>query len=200
MEENIKGPEDLLRYKICVSGAAETSHCGLDSFADAELLGKEIADHGLILTDGATTGFPYWAAKGAKLAGGIVIGFSPASTMREHREVYGLPIDYHDMIFFTGARYSNRNLLLVRASDAVVFGCGRIGTINEFTNAFEERKPIGILEGSWETDELFREIIKRSNREDEVGNRIVYDADPKTLVEKLIKIIEVEAQNGERIL
>lgn len=192
--------EVVLRYKVCVSGAAETSHCGVDSFADAERLGHEIASHNLILTDGATTGFPYWAAKGAKMAGGIVIGFSPAATIREHREIYGLPTDYHDMIFFTGARYSNRNLMLIRASDAVIFGCGRIGTINEFTNAFEERKPIGILEGCWDTDELFREIIKRSNREHEVGDRIVYDNDPKRLIEKLVTIIARELENGDRVL
>lgn len=196
MENN----KEFLKYKICVSGAAETSHCGADAFADAETIGGEIARHNAILVDGATTGFPYWAAKGAKKAGGMVIGFSPASTQYEHSEVYGLPTDYHDVVFYLGTRYSMRNLILIRSSDAVVFGCGRIGTINEFTDAFEEHKPLGVLEGCWDTDELFREIIKRSNREHELGNRIVYDSDPKALIERLIEIIAQETASTERLL
>jgi uncharacterized protein (TIGR00725 family) len=196
----MENEKEFTKYKICVSGAAETSHCGMDAFADGEVLGREIALHDAILTDGATTGFPYWSAKGAKMAGGMVIGFSPASTWFEHTQVYGLPTDYHDMIFYTGARYSMRNLLLIRSSDAVVFGCGRIGTINEFTNAFEEGKPIGVLEGDWETDELFRDIIAKSNREAEVGDRIVYNKDPKALIEQLIEVIAREEKNEERLL
>ncbi|MFH1188233.1 MAG: hypothetical protein V1652_00100 [bacterium] len=192
--------DTVSKYKICVSGAAETGHCGMDSFIDAEKLGYEIAQHNAILTDGATTGFPYWAAKGAKKEGGMVIGFSPAATSYEHTEVYGLPTDYHDVIFYLGTRYSMRNLILIRSSDAVVFGCGRIGTINEFTNAFEEHKPIGILEGAWETDELFKQIIKGSNREHEIGDKIVYDTDPKALIEKLIDILARDVHNTERLL
>ena len=72
------------KYKICVSGAAETGHCGPEAFNIAEELGKEIVRHDAVLVDGATTGFPYWAAKGAKEEGGIVVGLSPAATEKEH--------------------------------------------------------------------------------------------------------------------
>jgi len=47
-------------------------------------LGKEIISQGAVLVNGATTGFPYWAAKGAKTSGGIVVGISPASSEAEH--------------------------------------------------------------------------------------------------------------------
>ena len=156
------------KYKICVSGAAETSHCGPDAFKQAEEIGREIHTSGAILITGATTGFPYWSAKGCKEAGGIVVGVSPAKTEREHVERYDLPMDYHDFIFYTGAGYAGRNLLLTRLADAVIFGCGRMGTVNEFTIAFEDKKPIGILEGSWETDEVFKNIIEHSHRADEM--------------------------------
>ena len=99
---------DAPRFKICVSGAAETEHCGERSFEVAYNLGKEIARHNCILVEGATTGFPYFAAKGAKEAGGVVVGFSPAHTEREHIENYGLPIDYRDLIVYTGFGYSGR--------------------------------------------------------------------------------------------
>jgi len=180
------------KYKICVSGAAETSHCGEGAFVKAEELGKEIIQQGGVLINGATTGFPYWTAKGAKNAGGIVVGISPAASEREHIEKYELPIDYHDLIIYTGFGYSGRNLLLTRASDAVIVGCGRMGTINEFTIAFEDKKPIGILEGDWETDELAKTIIEKSQRAEEMKDKIVYSKDPKELVNKIIELIKKE--------
>jgi len=182
--------DSYLKHKICVSGAAETDHCGDNALDIAEELGREIARHNAVLIEGATTGFPYWAAKGAKSEGGLVIGFSPATGEKEHVEFYKLPLDYRDVIVYTGFAYSGRNLILTRASDAVIVGCGRMGTINEFTIAFEDAKPIGILEGDWETDEVFRMLIEKSHRADEAEGRIIFERDPKVLLDKLIPLIE----------
>ncbi|TSC71752.1 MAG: hypothetical protein G01um101448_1098, partial [Parcubacteria group bacterium Gr01-1014_48] len=141
-----------LRPKICVSGAAETGHCGVSAMELSKEMGREIIRQGGILVTGATTGVPLWSAMGAKEVGGTSIALSPASTEAEHVNVYKLPLDYLDLIIFTGFGYSGRNLLLTRSSDAVLIGCGRIGTINELTIAFEDSKPIGVLQGEWETD------------------------------------------------
>jgi len=174
------------KYKICVSGAAETSHAGPNAMEQAKALGREIAEQGAVLVTGATTGFPLWATMGAKEAGGWSIGLSPASTEREHVEVYNLPLDYLDIIIYTGFGYSGRNLLMTRSSDAVIIGAGRVGTINEFTVAFEDGKPIGILEGEWETDEVIRDIMAKGHRTRE---NIIFDKDPKNLVKRLIEIL-----------
>lgn len=202
MDELKKEPlaDTSLKYKICVSGAAETGHCGVDAFKIGEELGREIVRHNGVVVDGATTGFPYWAAKGAKSVGGIVIGLSPAVNERHHVETYKLPLDYHDLVIYTGFNYSGRNLLLVRSADAVVFGCGRLGTINEFTIAFEDKKPIGILQGEWETDETLDEIIKKSHRAEEMIDHIVHDKDPKVLLDKLMVVIEKFKNNGQVVL
>ena len=111
----------------------------------AMALGREVIEQGAILVTGATTGFPLWASRAAKEAGGIAIGLSPAASGQEHVELYKLPLDYMDLITYTGFGYSGRNLLMTRSSDAVLIGCGRIGTINEFTVAFEDQKPLGVL-------------------------------------------------------
>lgn len=179
------------KYKICVSGAAETGHFKSDVLKIAEELGKEIARHDCILVEGATTGFPFWSAKGAKEEGGIVIGFSPATSEKNHVEQFQLPLDYHDVIVYTGFDYSGRNLILTRAADAVIVGPGRLGTINEFTIAFEDKKPIGILEGDWETDELLRLLIEKSHRQEEMKDKIVFSSNPKEIVEKLLEIIKI---------
>lgn len=182
-------PHSHLKFKICVSGAAETGHCAPDALDRAKALGREIVRHGAILVTGATTGFPFWAAIGAKEEGGISIGLSPAETEREHIERYKLPVDYMDMIVYTGFGYSGRNLLLTRSSDAVIVGCGRMGTLNEFTIAFEDEKPIGVLVGSGGTADMIRDIVERSHRG---PGKIIYDDNPKTLVEKVIALIRKE--------
>jgi uncharacterized protein (TIGR00725 family) len=183
-----------LKYKICVSGAAETGHCGPTALKDAEEIGREIARQGLVLMTGATTGIPYWAAKGAKAEGGIVIGLSPASSKLQHVKTYRLPLDYHDLIIYTGFAYSGRNLLLTRASDAVVVLCGRIGTINEFTIAFEDKKPIGVLEGSWATDDVIMEILREGHRG---MGKVIFSKKPVDLIDKVIESIEKEeSKNG----
>jgi len=180
------------KYKICVSGSAKIDGFGEEALKFGEEVGKEIVRHNAVLVDGATTGFPFWAAKGAKEEGGVVVGFSPAATEREHITVYNLPTEHHDFIVYTGFNYSGRNLLLVRAADAVVFGPGRMGTLNEFTITFEDKKPIGILKGEWDTDETVELIIERSHRAPEMEGKIVFAESPKELLDKLVKVIDAE--------
>jgi len=175
------------QIKICVSGAAETGTCGIDALEKAKELGREIARQGAILVTGATTGFPFWTAMGAKEEGGISIGISPAAGEHEHVEVYKLPIDYLDLIIYTGFGYSGRDLLLTRCADAVICGCGRIGTIHEFTVAFEDGKPIGIFEGPWEMGAELKEIIEKGHRP---NAKIVYGNDPRKLLEEVIALVK----------
>ena len=174
-----------MKYKFVVSGAAETGHCAVDADKKAYDVGQEIVKHNGILITGATSGIPNFAAKGAKEAGGISIGISPAASYVAHVKSYKLPTEYYDFIIYTGFDYSGRNLLLTRSSDAVIVICGRIGTLNEFTIAFEDNKPIGILKGPWETDETLQDIITKSHRPNE---KIVSGEDNKKLVSDIIAI------------
>ncbi len=191
-EKKIKGHKDEtfhLKYKIAISGAAETGHCAPDTLEKTELLGKMIAERGIVLVTGATTGTPYWAAKGAKEAGGFVVGFSPAVSKVAHVKTYHLPVDYHDLIVYTGFDYSGRNLILMRSSDAVITICGRIGTLNEFTIGFEDKKPQGVLTGTGGTADMLQDLIAKSHRGP--GN-VVFDSDPEKLLDKVIALIQEE--------
>ncbi len=175
------------QIKICVSGAAETGHCGIGALEKAKELGREIARQGAILVTGATTGFPFWAAMGAKEEGGISIGFSPAATEQEHAETFKLPLDYMDMIIYTGFGYPGRDLLLTRSVDIVICGCGRIGTIHEFTVAFEDGKVVGIYEGPWDMGEELKEILEKSHRP---NAKVITGSDPKKLVADAIALLK----------
>jgi hypothetical protein len=184
---NFESKHGHRQVKICVSGAAETGHCGINALDKAKELGREIARRGAVLLTGATTGFPLWVAMGAKEEGGISVGISPAANEREHVDVYKLPLDYMDLIIYTGFGYPGRDILLTRSADAVICGCGRVGTIHEFTVAFEDGKPIGIFEGPWEMGNQLKEIVEKGHRP---NPKIVADADPKNLLDGLMALIE----------
>jgi hypothetical protein len=179
----------FMKFKICVSGAAETGHCSSTALENSKELGREIARNNAVLVTGATTGVPLWAAIGAKEKGGISIGLSPAASEREHIENYKLPVDYFDLIIYTGFGYSGRNLLLTRSSDAIIVSCGRMGTLNEFTIAFEDEKPIGVLTDSGGTADEIKEIVEKAKRG---PGKIVYDSEPKTLVAKVLELARKE--------
>src|SRR5262245_39150622 len=99
--------KQTIQYAICVSGAASGQTVEEDKNL-AMRLGAAIARRGHIVTTGATVGLPFYAAKGAKEAGGMSIGFSPAGNVREHLRKYRLPRDYFDFINYTGMRYVGR--------------------------------------------------------------------------------------------
>ena len=190
----------FMKPKLCVSGSADTTHLTPDAIVKTEELGKEVIRQGGILVTGATTGLPLWAAKGAKSEGGTSIGFSPADTEHEHLHSYKLPTEYMDLIIYTGFGYPGRDLILTKSVDAVFITAGRVGTIHEFTIAFEDSKPIGILEGDWATDEIIELIIQKANRP---NDKIVFDPDPKRLVEKVLELVEKDKkevyENHKRI-
>ena len=116
MEDNNK--HNHLKIKVGVSGAAETGTCGIHAFDQAKELGREVIRQGGIIVTGATTGFPLWSAMGAKEERGISIGLSPAANEKEHVESYRLPIDYMDLIVYTGFGFPGRDLLFTRSCDA----------------------------------------------------------------------------------
>lgn len=177
------------KYKIAVSGAAQIKHCTKGAEILAEKIGEEIARQKCILITGATTGMPYYSAKSCKEKGGISIGFSPAASEAAHLKAYKLPSEYFDVIIYTGFDYSGRNLLMTNAADGVIIICGRMGTLNEFTTAFEDQKPIGVLEGTGGTADKIKLIATGPFRG---VKKIVYDKDPKKLIQKLIKLIDKE--------
>lgn len=178
-----------LKYKICVSGSAVTDGAVPGTLEKAEALGRMIAERGMVLVTGATTGIPYWAAKGAKEANGIVIGLSPAVSKLAHVKTYHLPTDYHDLIIYTGFDYSGRNLLLTRTADAVITICGRVGTLNEFTIAFEDKKPQGVLTGTGGESDEIENILRIAHRG---MGKVVFDPDPKSLLDKVVIMIKEE--------
>jgi uncharacterized protein (TIGR00725 family) len=152
-------------------------------------VGRAIASHSdAQISTGATSGFPLYVAKGYKENGtGFSIGLSPAASKKEHLEAYKMPLDYNDVVIYTGFGFPGRDMMLVRSSDAIILGCGRIGTIHEFTVAWESDMPIGILEGEWSTDEVIKNIIDNSNRQNDL---VIFESDPIKLVDRVMELVK----------
>jgi len=179
----------LIRYSICISGAAGGKTV-VSGQSLAERLGKAIAEAGHIVTTGATVGLPYFAAAGAVKMGGMSIGFSPASSIREHLRKYRLPVDAFDFINYTGMSYVGRDLYLVQSSDAVITVGGRFGSLHEFTSALESGKPCAILTGSMGTADIIPMLMQ--TLEPVGGARVIYDENPEALVEKVIALLDAQ--------
>jgi uncharacterized protein (TIGR00725 family) len=180
----------MRQFKICVSGGSEGKNAQ-KAYGLARKVGETIAKKGHVLITGATSGVPFEAAKAAKKAGGSNIGFSPAGTEIEHAKKYRLPMDpkIFDHIIYTEAGYAGRNLLMVRSADATIMIDGRMGTMNEFTDAYEEDEIVGVLEGSGGTADLVRAILEAAGK----GLRkVIFETDAERLVEKVIERIKKE--------
>jgi len=176
-----------LRYSICVSGAA-SGDTVQSAKQKAYEMGRAVAKSGHILTTGATVGLPYFAAMGAKEAGGMSIGFSPAVSLREHLRKYRLPTNCFDFINFTGLHYVGRDLYLVQSSNAVLTIGGRFGSLHEFTSALEAHKPCGILVGSGGTADQIPKLMEALEPPDD--NLVLEDENPERLVQKIIAILD----------
>lgn len=154
----------------------------------ARELGEAIAQRGHVFINGACPGLPHDAMLAAKEAGGLTMGISPAFSEYEHINEYQSPAG-HDIIVFTGLGFMERDIINIRSSDAIVIVGGGIGTLNELTIAYDEGRPIGIITNSGgisnAVPHIVEELCKRS-----IPPNMVFDDDPKKLLDKLEVVIE----------
>jgi len=169
-----------MKTKIGVMGSA--GEAATPTIGDtARALGQAIAARDLILFTGATTGVIHLVGKAARYGGAFHIGISPAENEREHIERFQLPTDACDAIVYTGFGLKGRNVVLVRSSDVVVFIAGSIGSLNEFTIAYDEGKIIGCLTGTGGVADEIKRIAETFPKR--TSARIVYDNDPAKLLD-----------------
>lgn len=175
--------EMIIKPKIGVMGSAndtlsDADKSRLESIADE--LGRVIAESDCVLITGATTGLPDMVSRSARKRGGLTIGVSPAANHREHTERYRLPIDGAEVIIYTGFGLKGRNVINIRASDVVIIFGGGMGTLNEFTIAYDEGKVIGVLEGSGGVANHIREIVDYARKN--TSSKLIYHASPAELI------------------
>lgn len=184
--------------KIAVYGSAGEGVTP-ETVERSRALGAAIARRGHALITGACTGLPHEAVLGAKAQGGRVIGFSPAPDLDKHR-TYGLPVEGYDEWIFIPRDYAwienlwvcykYRNLSSAADCDAAVIVSGRIGTLNEYTAAYDLVKPLGALLGTGGLADYVPELSQRIKKEPTPF--ITWSADIEELLTALEQAYETE--------
>lgn len=176
------------KLKIGVMGSASGPQTeNGDARKKAQELGAEIARRGHIFINGACPGLPHDAMLAAKEAGGTTLGVSPAFSEYEHENEYLSPTG-HDIILFTGMGFMERDIINIRSSDAIVIVGGGIGTLNEFTIAYDEGRPTGILTNSGGISNSIPHIVVELCKR-HIPPNMVFDDNPARLLDKLEQVI-----------
>ncbi|MDA8169374.1 MAG: protein containing YHS domain protein [Nitrospiraceae bacterium] len=153
-------------------------------------LGRAIAENGCITVTGACPGLPFESARGAKEAGGMVVGISPGLSTWEHVHKYQSPLEHHDVLIFTGSGLMGREVVNIRTSDIVVIIGGRSGTLGEFSIAYDEGKLIGVVLGTGGITREIKYILRVIKKK--TGAQVIYDQDPERLVKSLLAYFRKE--------
>jgi uncharacterized protein (TIGR00725 family) len=173
-------------FKIALLGSAgvdEQSPNGKKAF----LIGQLVAERQGILLTGGCTGLPHAAVLGAHSRDGMTVAVSPAMNRTEHRTRHGYPVDSR-IIMFTGMGTKGRNVVLVRSADACIFAGGGMGTLNEFTIAFDELAAgccIGILSHSDGLSDEFVKLAQGVTRPSAAA--LIEEQDPRLLMERVFQ-------------
>ncbi len=117
--------------QVAVIGDADASP---EACAFAEALGEAIGRNGWALLSGGRDGIMSAASRGARRAGGVVVGILPTADDSAGNE------DCH-VLLPTGMGWT-RNSLTALAGDVVVAIGGRAGTLTEIAYAWSYGKPI----------------------------------------------------------
>jgi uncharacterized protein (TIGR00725 family) len=175
--------------KIGVMGSASTSIAvegrqRVDALAVR--LGKKIAAAACVLITGELDGIPGRVVEVHRQQGGLSVGISPAHSAGEHAALYDTPPCPSTVVIYSGFGFKGRNVIAVRSADIVILVSGGIGTLNEFTIAYDEGKVIGLLQGTGGAADcaqtLLDTLLVRPT-----GAVVLADPDPEPLIDRCIE-------------
>ena len=160
----------------------------------ARELGREIAFRKHVLVTGGSFGIPYQSVLAAHENAGKTIAYSNSTNLAGHlkqkkavqgfTEIIYVPSSYeHTGNPLICGKY--RNVSCIAAVDKAIIIGGGIGTMNEFTIAYDFGKDIGILEGTGGiTTEAIETLLKATVKK--TNSRIIRETDPKKLLDNLL--------------
>jgi len=150
----------------------------------ARELGRAVARRHCTLITGACPGLPYEAVRGAKDAGGLVVGISPALSESEHLRRFRSPVTGFDVMVYTGSGLMGREVVNIRSSDMVVIIGGHSGTLGEFAIAYDEGRLIGVLTGTGGVADMIEPLVASMAKR--TGAYVCYDDDPDRLIDQML--------------
>jgi uncharacterized protein (TIGR00725 family) len=187
--------------KIGVMGSAGASMSVEDLPRIDELarrLGKQLATTSCVLITGELDGIPGRIVEAHSQHGGLSVGISPASSAVEHAALYETPPCPSTVVIYSGFGFKGRNVIAVRSADIVLLFSGGIGTLNEFTIAYDEGKIIGLLQGTGGVADLAQTLLDTLPVR-ATGAVVIADPDPEQLVDRcLVRLYEQRGEQATR--
>jgi hypothetical protein len=177
--------------KIGVMGSASTSITAEDlQRVDglAVRLGKKIAAAACVLITGELDGIPGRVVEVHSQYGGLAVGISPAHSAVEHTALYDTPPYPSTVVIYSGFGFKGRNVIAVRSADIVILVSGGIGTLNEFTIAYDEGKVIGLLQGTGGAADVAQTLLDTLPVRP-TGAVVIADPDPEQLIDRCIALL-----------
>lgn len=114
-------------------------------------VGRSIAGAGAVVLTGGTSGVMEAVSRGAKEAGGLVVGILPGTETSVANSYVDIPIT-------TGMGFDYRSMVLIHSSDAIIMVSGGIGTLLELSTAYMRQKPVVVLESSGGWAERIKQV------------------------------------------
>jgi uncharacterized protein (TIGR00725 family) len=159
----------------------------------ARRLGRKIAMAACVLITGELDGIPGLVVAAHRQHGGLSVGISPAHSAAEHAARYGPTPCPSTVVIYSGFGLKGRNVIAVRSADIVILVAGGIGTLNEFTIAYDEGKVIGLLQGTGGAADAVPMLLDRLPVRP-TGAIVIADPDPEALVERCLAGLRAQRQ------
>ena len=194
-------PGGMAAIKVGVMGSASTSMATEDLHRVDDLarrLGQKLAAVSCVLITGELDGIPGRVVAAHSQHGGLSVGISPASSAVEHAALYATPPCSSTVVIYSGFGFKGRNVIAVRSADIVLLFSGGIGTLNEFTIAYDEGKIIGLLQGTGGVADLAQTLLDTLPVR-ATGAVVIADPDPEQLLDRcLARLYEQRSEQAAR--
>lgn len=162
------------------------ARAGRSTLRTAEAIGAAVAELGATLITGGRGGVMAAASRGARRAGGVVIGLVPSTSFAEANP-------WCSAVIPTGLGHA-RNVLTALAGDVVVAVGGGAGTLSEIAFAWIHGRPIIVVEGSggW------ADALPRRGVDQRRSSTITAVADAEEAMATLRKLLRPTRGKGSR--
>lgn len=169
-----------------ISSAIEQTKASL--IQKSEWIGKTLVNCDINIATGASIGFSHLIAVAAKKKGAKLTGYSPAKNSFLHqKQPDNASINDFDELYFNGNGFTARSLNFLTSVDAIIMLAGRIGTLSEFTIAFEEGIPVFILKGFGGVSDHIEQILYLTKKNSRANISVTLDQ--KDMINKLTKFL-----------
>lgn len=180
----------LIRKRYAIGVIASAVHFeDKKKIAELTRLGSQLAEYGVNVMTGAAIGISHIIGRAAQNAGSRLMGFSPAPNIVMHSKAEdNAPADEFDALHFNGRGFTARSLEFIKSVDALIMISGRMGTLSEFTIAFEEGVPIFVLQGYGGISDKIDHILSFARKDGPVTPFLCKE--PNKLISELLGNLE----------